>query len=113
MPICHEVRGRQCAQANDLLGKICMSAGGSLSGRTAFKVYALQRPHAATYRGVTAVINARPMWRTGPGVLSGQAASPRGSAPQRPTTNFSSNGCFVPRVFINTVHMLARGTLGT
>jgi len=44
MPICSEVGGRQGAQANDLLEKTCMSAGGSLRDRTAFKVYALQRP---------------------------------------------------------------------
>ena len=31
IPICHEVGGRQGAQANDLPGKISMSAGGSLS----------------------------------------------------------------------------------
>ena len=100
MPICHEVGGRQGSQANDLLDKICMSTGGSLSDRTAFKVYALQRLHAATFRGVAAMINARPIWRTGPGVFPGQAVSPRGPSPQRPTTNFSSHGCFVLRVFL-------------
>ena len=80
--------GRQGAQASDSLDKTCMSAGGSLSDRTAFKVYALQRLHAATFRGVAAMINARPIWRTGPGVFPGQAVSQRGPAPQRPTTNF-------------------------
>ena len=38
IPICHEVGGRQGAQANGLLGKICMSAGGSLSDLKAPKV---------------------------------------------------------------------------
>ena len=52
--------GRQGAQANDLLGKICISAGGKLSDRTAFKVYPPQRLHAATFRGVAAMINQRP-----------------------------------------------------
>ena len=113
IPICHEVGGRQGVQANDLLDKICMSAGGSLSDRTAFKVYALQRLHAATFRGVAAMINARPIWRTGPGIFPGQAVSPRGPAPPRPTINFSSHGCFVPRVFTNTTHMMARDTPGT
>ena len=108
IPICHEVGGRQGAQANDLLDKICMSAGGSLSNRTAFKVCALQRQHAATFRGVAAVISARPIWRTDPGVFPGQALPPRGPAPQRPTTSFSSHGFFVPRVFSRIIHMLAR-----
>jgi len=81
MPICHEVGGHRGAQANDLLGKICMSAGGSLSDCTAFKAYALQRLHAATSRGVAAMISARPIWRTGPGIFPGHALSPRGPAP--------------------------------
>jgi len=38
IPICHEAGGRQGAQANDLLDKICMIAGGTLNDRTAFKV---------------------------------------------------------------------------
>ena len=100
IPICHEAGGRQGVHANDLLGKIC-------------KVYALQRLHAATLRGVAAMINARPIWRTGPGIFPGKAVSPRGPAPPRPTINFSSHGCFVPRVFTNTAYMVARDTPGT
>jgi len=80
IPISSEVGGRQGEQASALLGKICMSAGGSLSDRTAFKVYALQRLHAATFRGVAAMTNARPIWHTGPGFFPGKAASPRGPA---------------------------------
>ena len=57
-----------------MLDKNCMSAGGSLSDRTAFKVYAPQRLHAATFRGVAAMINARPIWRTGPGVFAAERA---------------------------------------
>ena len=83
-----------------------------LSSPVPFKVYALQL-HAATFRGVAAMINARPIWRTGPGIFHGQAVSPRGPAPQRPTINFSSHGCFVPRVFTSTIHMMARDTPGT
>jgi len=113
IPICSEVGGRQGAQANDLLDKTFMSAGGSLSDRTAFTVYALERLHAATFRGVAAVISARPIWCTGPGIFLGQAVSPRGPASQRPTINFSSHGCFVPRVFTNIIHMMARDTPGT
>jgi len=113
MPICHEVGGRQGAQAKDLLDKICMSAGGLLSDRTAFKVYAPQRLNAATFRGIAAMISARPIWRVGPGVFPWQAVSPRGPVPQRPTISFSSHGCFVPRVFTSIVHMMARDTPGT
>ena len=54
--------------AYDFLGMITDSAGGSASDRMAFKVYALQRLHAANFRGVAAVINSRPVIRTGPGV---------------------------------------------
>ena len=70
--------------------------------------------HAAAFRGVAAMINARPICsRTGSVVFPGQAVSPLGPASQRPPIKFSSHGCFVPRVFTNTVHMMARGTLGT
>ena len=47
------------------------SAGGSWSSRMAFKVYALQRLHAANFRGAAAGINSRPLIRTGPGVPPG------------------------------------------
>jgi len=52
--------------AYDFLGMKINSAGGSASGRMAFKVHALQRLHAANFRGVAAVINSRPVIRTGP-----------------------------------------------
>ena len=45
--------------AYDFLGMIIDSAGGSACDRMAFKVYALQRLHAANFRGVAAVINSR------------------------------------------------------
>ena len=54
--------------AYDFLGMVIDSAGGSASDRMAFKVYALQPLHAANFRGVAAVINSRPVIRTGPGV---------------------------------------------
>ena len=47
-------------RAYDFLGMIIDFAGGSASDRMAFKSYALQRLHAANFRGVAAVINSRP-----------------------------------------------------
>ena len=64
----HEAGGRMGDSAEDFLGMIIDSAGGSACDRMAFKVYALQRLHAANFRGVAAVINSRPVIRTGPGV---------------------------------------------
>ena len=70
-------------------------AGGSLSDRTAFKVYALQRLHAATFRGVAAMTSSRPIWRTGPGVFPGQAAPPMCPARKgrRPTFHLTGASC--------------------
>ena len=65
--LCHEAGGRMGDSAYDFLGMIIDSAGGSASDRVAFKVYALQRLHAANFRGVAAVISSRPVIRTGPG----------------------------------------------
>ena len=64
---CHEAGDRMGDSAYDFLGMITDSAGGSASDRMAFKVYALQRLHTANFRGVAAVINSRPVIRTGPG----------------------------------------------
>jgi len=52
----HEAGGRMGDFAYDFLGMVIDSAGGSASDRMAFKVYALQRLHAADFRGVAAVI---------------------------------------------------------
>ena len=54
----------------------------------AFKVYALQRLHAANFRGVAAVI--RPVIRTGPGVPPGFGLQPLGTARPKPAINFRS-----------------------
>ena len=54
----------------------------------AFKVYALQRLHAANFRGVAAVINLRPVIRTGPGVPPGLGLQPLGTARPKPAINF-------------------------
>ena len=66
------------------------SAGGSACDRRAFKVYALQRLHAANFRGVAAVINSRPVIRTGPGVPPGLGLQPLGTARPKPAINFRS-----------------------
>ena len=67
------------------------SAGGSASDRMAFKAYALQRLHAANFRGVAAVINSRPVIRTGPGVPPGLGLQPLGTARPKPAINFRSH----------------------
>ena len=82
--LCHEAGGRMGDSAYDFLGMIIDSAGGSASDRMAFKVYALQRLHAANFRGVAAVINSRPVIRTGPG------APPPGLGLPKPAINFRS-----------------------
>ena len=56
----------------------------------AFKAYALQRLHAASFRGVAAVINSRPVIRTGPGVPPGFGLQPLGTARPKPAINFRS-----------------------
>ena len=76
--------------AYDFLGMIIDSAGGSASDRMAFKVYALQRLHAANFRGVAAVINPRPVIRTGPGVPPGLGLQPLGDARPKPAISFRS-----------------------
>ena len=55
-----------------------------------FKVYALQRLHAANFRGVAAVVNSRPVIRTGPGVPPGFRLQPLGTARPKPVINFRS-----------------------
>ena len=66
------------------------SAGVSASDRMAFKVYALQRLHAANFRGVAAVINSRPVLRTGPGAPPGLGLQPLGAARPKPAISFRS-----------------------
>ena len=48
----------------------------------AFKVFALQRLQAASFCGVAAVINSRPVIRTAPGVPPGCGLLPLGTARQ-------------------------------
>jgi len=66
------------------------SLGHGASDRMAFKIYALQRLHAANFRGVAAVINSRLVIRTGPGVPPGCGLQPLGTARPEPAINFRS-----------------------
>jgi len=88
--LCLEAGGRMGDSAYDFLGMIIDSAGGSACGRMAFKVYALQRLHAANFHGVAAVINSRSVIRTGPGAPPGFGLQPLGAACPKPAINFRS-----------------------
>ena len=88
--------------AHDFLGMTIDSAGGSASDRMAFKAYALQRLHAANSRGVAAVINSRPVIRTGPGVPPGFGLQPLGTARPKPAINFRSPRAIAHQAFIAT-----------
>ena len=69
--LCHEVGGRPGRGCEIFLDQLCSVAAASPSERMAFRIYALQRLHAATFRGVAMLINSRPVMRTGPEVPSG------------------------------------------
>ena len=56
----------------------------------AFKVYALQRLHAANFHRAMAVISSRPVIRTGPGAPPGFGLQPLGTARPKPAINFRS-----------------------
>jgi len=90
--LCHEAGGRMGDSAYDFLGMITDSAGGSASNCMAFKVYALQQLHAANFRGVAAVINSRPVIRTGPGVPPGAACCPWGPPALIPSSTLVATG---------------------
>ena len=92
--------GRQGAQASDLLDKIFLSAGGSLSDRMTFKVFALQRLHAANLAH-------------GPRGLPWAGCDAAGPCPAK-----ADDQLFISRVlrapcFSSTVQMMARDTPGT
>ena len=80
------------------------SAGGSACDRMAFKVYALQRLHAANFRGVAAVINSQPVIRTGPGVPPGLGLQPLGTARPKPAINFRSLRAIARQAIITTTN---------
>ena len=88
----------------------------------AFRIYALQRLHAATFRGAAMLINPRPVMRTGPEVPQEASPLPVPPPPPRPVINFTTNlrsphhaGC-EENAFTNT-HVpfiaTARATPGT
>ena len=66
--LCHEAGGRVGRGCEIFLDQLCSVAATSQSERMAFRIYALQRLHAATFRGVAMLINSRPVMRTGPEV---------------------------------------------
>ena len=108
-----------CHEAYDFLGMIIDSAGGSsASDRMAFKVYALQRLHAANFRGVAANINSRQAIRTGPVVSPGCGLLPLGAARPKPVINTRGHGGITrPAIKITTTtnrnFAAARLTSGT
>ena len=65
----------------------------SPSKRMAFRIYALQRLHAATFRGVAMLINSRPVMRTGPEVPQEASPLPVPPPPPRPVINFTTKLC--------------------
>jgi len=90
--LCHEPGGYMGDSAYDFLGIRIDSAGRSARDRMAFKVYALQRLHAANFRGVATVINSRPVIRTGPCVPPGCGLQPLGTARPKPVISFRRHG---------------------
>ena len=93
LPLAHEAGGRLGAQALDFLDVLPAAAGGSQSGRVAFKTYAFQRLRATNFRGVALLINSRPVLRTGPEVPPERGALPL-PPPLRSVINISSHLCF-------------------
>ena len=57
----------------------------------AFGIYAIQRLHAATFRGVAMLINSRLVMRTGPEVSQKASSLPVPPPPPRPVINFTTN----------------------
>ena len=104
--------------AYDFLGMMIIdSAGESASVRMTFKVYALQRLHAANFRGVAAVINSRPVIRTGPGAPPGLGLQPLGTTRPKPATSFRSHRGIARQAITTTTNnnnsAAARLTSGT
>ena len=113
IPLCHESGGRLGAQAIKFLDELSVTAGGSQGDRVAFKTYALQRLHAATFRGVALLINSRPVLRSGPEVPPERGALPLPPPPLRAVINFSSHLCFPHGDSTNTFITTPRTTPAT
>ena len=77
--------GRDC---EIFLDQLCSVAAASQSERMAFRIYALQRLHAATFRGVAMLINSRPVIRAPRSPRRPRRCRcpprPRGRCPPRP-----------------------------
>ena len=96
------------------LDELSVAAGGPSSDRVAFKTYALQRLHAATFRGVALLINSRPVLRTGAEVPPERGALPLSLPPPlRAVINFSSHLCFPHNDSTNTTITTPRTTPAT
>jgi len=63
-------------------------------------VYALQRLHAANFRGVAAVINSRPVIRTGPGAPPGFGLQPLGRPALSPPSALEALGASRARLLV-------------
>ena len=113
--------GGALAAAARFFDQLCSVAAASPSERMAFRIYALQRLHAATFRGVAMLINSRPVMRMGPEVPQKASSLPVPPPPPRPVINFTTKcsphhaGCEAS-TFTNT-HVpfiaTARATPGT
>ena len=122
LALCHEAGGRAGRGCEIFLDQLCSVAAASQSERMAFRIYALQRLHAATFRGEAMLINSRPVMRTGPEVPQEASSLPVPPPPPRPVINFTTNlrsphhAACEENTFTNThvpVIATARATPGT
>ena len=74
--LCHEVGGRACHGCEFFLDQLCSVAAASPSEHMTLRIFALQRLHAATFRGVAMLINSSPVMRAGPEVPQGASQLP-------------------------------------
>ena len=65
---------------------------------------ALQRLHAANFRGVAAVINSRPVIHTGPGIPPGCGLLPLWTARPKPVINFRCQGGIARQAITTTTN---------
>ena len=90
LALCHEAGGRAGRGCEIFLDQLCSVAAASQSERMAFRIYALRRLHAATFRGVAMLINSRPVMRTGPEVPQEASSLPVPPPPPWPVINFTT-----------------------
>jgi hypothetical protein len=90
--LCHEAGGRAGRGCEIFLDQLCSVAAASPNGRMAFRIYALQRLHAAAFRGAAMPINPPPGDAHGPrGPPGGLAATGAPPPPPRPVISFTTN----------------------